>query len=181
MATKATLRRSGRRLVTVKITAHLDALQLAALFWHGLYEPDWTRERRRVPAARVRQAVTTALLDNGQNSSYCVENDDDWEFKGGRDWALDQVMRVYGFTEDDLDGEDRKRRVLRRNVGDRVVNICRGQFGFGAHGTVTRVELDRDGDVEVYVKYDDGTTQKAPSGWLAAEQGACDTESEADR
>lgn len=162
MATKATLRRNGKRMATVKVTAQLDALQLAALLWSGLYDPDATQARRRLSATRVRQAIAVALLDNGQNSSYYIENDDDWEFKGGRDWALDQVMRVYGFTEADLDKSDRHRRAMPK-VGDRVMNTGPGEYGYG-RGTVTAVASDD----WLYVKYDDGQALKVPAVWLAS-------------
>lgn len=162
MATKATLRRNGKRMVTVKVFVHLEASQLAVLLWSGLYDPDAVQERRRLSATRVRQAIALALLDSGRNHSYYIENDDEWEFRGGRDWALDQVMRVYGLTEADLDTDDRQRRAQPR-VGDRIVNTCRGQYGYGARGTVIAARPDD----ELYVKYDDGTTQVAPVAWLA--------------
>lgn len=113
MATKATLRRNGRRMVTVRVAAHFDAVQLAALLWKGC-DLDARRERTRIPAAQVRSAVAEYFAEQGDTSSFQVENDDDWEFKDGRDWALDQVMRVYGFTESDLDAYDRERRAARR-------------------------------------------------------------------
>ena len=171
MATKATLRRNNKRMVTIRVAAHLDASQLAVLLWEGIdyTNPDARSQRLRVPAAQVRDAVGARLLDHGESSSYYVENDDDWEFKGGQDWALDQVMRVYGFTEADLEPGDRERRAQPK-VGDRIVNTCRGQYGFGAHGKVIAA---RPGD-ELYVEYDDGTTQVVPVAWLAR-----DTESEA--
>ena len=163
MATKATLRRSGQRMVTVKVTAHLSVSQVAVLFWHGLYAYEAKQERRRVSAETVRKAVAEGMRDHGESSSYEVENDQWWD-DGGQDWAIDQVMRVYGFTEADLEREDRERRAQPK-VGDRIVNICRGQYGYGAHGTVAAARPDN----ELYVKYDDGTTQVIPAAWLTRE------------
>lgn len=113
MQTKATMRRGGRRMVTVRFTAHLTPEQLAVLFWKGFYEWEIKQARSQVSAPLVRKAVADQLGEQGQSSSYEVENEDDWEFEGGLDWALDQVMRVYGFTEDDLADEDRARRAAR--------------------------------------------------------------------
>ncbi|HEU5429527.1 MAG TPA: hypothetical protein VFU74_21790 [Actinocrinis sp.] len=164
MTTKATLRRSGRRLVTVKVTAHLSASQLAALLWHGCYEYESKGSHARLSAAYVRKTVAEAMRDHGESSSYSVENDDYWELHGGQDWAIDQVMRVYGFTEADLEPEDRQRRAQPR-VGDRVENICPGPRGYG-HGVVIAAAAP---DGELWVKYDDGTTQLVPVAWLARE------------
>jgi hypothetical protein len=86
-----------RLRVRIEFAAVME--QVADYLWDGLYsvaDGGWTTDLT-LTAKQVDKAVRYSMSYRGSN--YFVENDDEYEAEGGREWAQALVRKVYGFPE----------------------------------------------------------------------------------
>lgn len=98
---KAGLAQDGQQRVWITVQFAPALGQLAEYLWDGLTVKerfdDWSPEME-LPVARVKACVDTSIHLRG--SEFFIEDDDQYEHEGGREWAQSLVRRVYKFPEE---------------------------------------------------------------------------------
>lgn len=90
------LSRDGALRVYTTVEFPLTLVQLAEYLWWATPPAEqWGADRPQLTCATVHARVRRTVYEHGVR--YFVEDDAEFDHNGGREWALAQVRRAYGF------------------------------------------------------------------------------------